>query len=237
MKQPKPFDFWYAVNNTEIVMLPTKHLETFGATVLNYHLVSELMDSVNQVRVREGRMHAHRPQIITPESYADTLLEGFGEEAGRYVDWLKNHERNVHILQYGYRLRQESFSEHVVSESLKLVVDRVHQEVKQSGDPFSAVVVGVDDPWDVCLVKLFWEIIQASAKGNFEQMERHHLFDVINGAPRVVHNEIEAAFLAASRNSSLINVLGNKLRQYGLFEQYQDRFFSLVKASKKLGPA
>ena len=41
------FDFWYAVNNTEVIQLPTRQLETFGTTALNYVLVSELMDSVD----------------------------------------------------------------------------------------------------------------------------------------------------------------------------------------------
>jgi hypothetical protein len=233
MKAKSSFDFWYAVNNTEIVMLPSKHLETFGATVLNYHMVSELMDSVNQVRVREGRMHANRPQIITPEAYSQTLLEGFGDEAQRYVDWLKEHEKELHILQYGYRLRQEAFSEHLVSDNMKNVVDRVQNEVKEKGDPFSAVLIGVDDPWDVCLIKLFWEVIQGSAKSNIHQLEQRHMFEDVGGVPRPLYNEIEAAFLAASRDSSLISVLGSKLQRHGLFEQYQDRFFALLKMSKK----
>ena len=233
MKPKSSFDFWYAVNNTEIVMLPSKHLETFGTTMLNYHMVSELMDSVNQVRVREGRMHANRPQIITPEAYSQTLLEGFGDEAKRYVDWLKDHEKDLRILQYGYRLRQEAFSEHLVSDNLKNVVDRVQNEVKEKGDPFSAVLTGVDDPWDVCLVKLFWEVIQSSAKTNIQQLEQRHMFEEVGGVPRPLYNEIEAGFLAASRDSSLVSALGAKLQRHGLFEQYQDRFFSLLKTSKK----
>jgi hypothetical protein len=101
-------------------------------------------------------MHANPPQIVTPDSYAKVMLDGFGEEATRYVEWLREHEKDVHILQYGYSLRQESFSEHVVSDELKAVVDRVEQDVKGRDDPLSAIVVGVDDSWDVCLVKLFW---------------------------------------------------------------------------------
>ena len=40
MEKRDPFDFWFAVNNTEIRLLPKRHLETFGSTVLNYHLVA-----------------------------------------------------------------------------------------------------------------------------------------------------------------------------------------------------
>ena len=233
MKEKKDiFDFWYAVNNTKIIMTPSRHLETFGTTVLNYHLISELMDSVNQVRVREGRMQAHQPQIITPESYSQTMLEGFGEEASKYIDWIKEHEQNIKVLQYGYKLKQESFSEQVISDNIQNVAERVKNEVKANADPLSAVVIGVDDPWDVCLIKLFREVIQNSAPANFQELTRRHMFEDADGIPKGIRNEIDAVFLAASKNSSLINALGKQLQKLGLFEEYQDRFFSLIKTSK-----
>lgn len=233
MKEKTTFDFWYAVNNTEIVLMPSRHLETFGTTVLHYHLVSELMDSVGQIRIREGRIKASQPKIITPEAYAKTFLEGFGEEAQRYIEWLREHEKEVRILQYGYKLSQESFSEHIVTDDAKAVVARVEKEVREKGDPLSAVVMGVDDPWDVCLIKLFWEIIQKSAKTNIHQLTQQRMFDEEGGIPRAVRQEVEAAFLAASKNSSLIANLGGKLQNYGLFNAYQDRFFALVRDSKR----
>jgi len=233
MKERSTFDFWYAVNNTEIVLMPSRHLETFGTTLLNYHIISELMDTVNQTRIRAGRLQAHRPQIITPTAYSKTILEGFGEEAGKYVDWLKEHEKDVHILQYGYTLRKELFSEEVVSENIKSVSERVQNEVKGKKDPFSAVVLGVDEPWDVCLIKLFWEIIGFSAIPNIREMQKQRMFDNEGGLPKGVRVEIDAAFLATSKDPSLIKDLGKKLQDYGVFEEYQDRFFSLVKASKR----
>ncbi len=233
MEKRDPFDFWYAVNNTEVKQLPSRHLETFDSTVLNYHLVAELMDTVGQVRVREGRMVANKPQIITPQAYSQTDLEGFGPEAEQYIDWLKEHEKDIRILQYGYSLKQEAFSEHVVSDTLDNVVERVERDVKASGDPFSAIVVGVDDPWDVCLVRLFWEIIQASAAGNIRDLQQHDLFSSDGGVPRSIRNEIEARFKAANKDPSLINELGNQLRQHDLFDQYEDRFFSLVKSHRQ----
>lgn len=234
MKDLTPFDFWYAVNNTEIVLMPSSTLETFGTTILNYHLVSELMDCANQIRIREGRMQAHRPQIITPEAYAETLLEGFGQEASRYVEWLKEHEKDIRcVLQYGYRLRQESFSEHVVTDNIKAVTDQVKERVAASRDPFSAVVVGVDEPWDVCLIKLFHAVVIRSAAANIMDLEKRRAFENIGGVPRWLRSEIDEAFLAASRDPSLTSALAAKLKKYGLFDEYQDRFFALVKAARK----
>ncbi|MBP5322153.1 MAG: hypothetical protein J6334_14350, partial [Kiritimatiellae bacterium] len=138
------FDFWYAVNNTKIVQPPRRHLETFGNTIINYRLISELMDGVGKVRIREGRMQALKPQIILPSNYANLALEGFGEEAHKYMEWLKEHEDTVRILRYGYTLKQEAFSEQVVSDSVEAVLARVREDSTVKEDPFSAVVQGVD---------------------------------------------------------------------------------------------
>jgi len=64
-------------------------------------------------------------------------------------------------------------------------------------------------------------------------MKRQRMFEDESGAPRGIRKEIDAAFLATSRDPALLQQLGKKLQDYGLFEQYQDRFFALVKASKK----
>lgn len=232
MKKRSSFDFWYAVNNTEVKLLPTRHLETFGTTILHYHLITELMDSVNQVRIREGVLKANQPQIITPQGYSQTALEGFGEEAEKYVEWLKEHEKDIRVLQYGYTLRQEAFSEHVVTDSIDAVVERIKTDVEGGDNPLSAVLVGVDDPWDVCIVRLFWEVIQKSAPANIIELQKRSLFDDDDGIPRGVRDEIETMFKAANRDPSLIDQLGARLRAMGAFDQYEDRFFSLIKTRK-----
>ena len=43
----------------------------FGTTNFEYCLITELMDQVNQVRVREGRIEAGRPKILQPENMAN----------------------------------------------------------------------------------------------------------------------------------------------------------------------
>ena len=227
-KKPTQFDFWFAVNNTEIVVPPKRPLETFGNTIINYHLVSELMDSIGKVRVREGRMQALRPQIITPSSYSNTLTEGFGEQAKQYLEWLKEHEDTVRILRYGYTLKQEAFSEQVLTETTEAVLDRVKADVASKKDPFAAVIKGVDDPWDVCLVRLFWTVIQNSAQSNIRELHERRMFEIQDGIPVGLRDEIEKGFQAAAKDAKLIKSLGKLLQDHGLFEHYQDRFFSLV---------
>jgi hypothetical protein len=228
-KKTTPFDFWYAVNNTEILVLPKRHLETFGNTLINYTLVSELMDSVGQVRVREGRMQAMRPQIITPAAYSNMVLEGFGEQAERYLEWLREHEDQVRVLRYGYTLKQEAFSEQVVTDSLESVLGRVKEAAAGKRDPFCAVIKGVDTPWDVCLIRLFWQTVQNSAQANIREMSERHLFEMRDGIPMALREEIDAAFAIAEKDASRVKPLGKLLQDKGVFEHYQDRFFSLVR--------
>ncbi len=225
----KQFDFWYAAENTTIVRPPSKTLETFGSTLVNYHLVAELADNPHKVRIREGRLEAHRPAIITPERFAQDELQGFGEEARRYYDFLKQNEDSVRILQYGYNLKQEAFSEQIVTDSVKSVLERVVESVNTANDPFAVVIKGVDNPWDVCLVKFFWMAVNASAPVNVRELEAARQREMMNAVPRGVQSEIETAFQRAEKNPSLINALGTFLRSKGVFEQYQDRFFNLIR--------
>jgi len=73
-------DFDYAIENTHVIVAPERQIATFGSTSFDFYLISELMDRVDQVRVRNGKIHAERPQILTPEHYCRLLLEGFGEK-------------------------------------------------------------------------------------------------------------------------------------------------------------
>ncbi len=224
----KQHDIWYAVNNTRVLVTPARRLETFGATILNYHLITELLDSVDRIRIREGRIQAQRPQIMTPSSYAGSLLDGFGEEAEKYADWLRTHEGDLQILQYGFVIRKKEISEEIVSDSLETVCERVCKRIASKDDPMAAVVVGVDEPWEVCLLKLMVDVIRESAPGNVRDIRRRHLLDDVGGVPRAVRNEIEADFAEAARNAERIKPLGQKLQKYGLFEEYEDRFYSLL---------
>ena len=231
MSGNRKLDFMYAVSNTELVVVPRNHLETFGNTILNYHLVSEAMDTVGQINVRRGRMQINRPQIVTPDAYSRIVLDGFGEEAAKYAEWLREHDASLHILRYGYSLRQEAFSKETVTDSLEAVVDRVRTDVEAGDDPFAAVLRGVDEPWDVCLVRLFVAVVERSVRANVIEMAQRHLFEMDDGIPRTIREEIERAFTAAASDPALIKPLGSLLRRHNLFSRFEERFFALVRAS------
>ena len=53
-------DFQYAIENTRVILAPERQIASFGSTSFRFYLISELMDQVNEVRVRDGRIHAER---------------------------------------------------------------------------------------------------------------------------------------------------------------------------------
>jgi hypothetical protein len=171
------FDRWYAATHVRIILPPSHELETFGSTLVNYHLISQLDDFPGKVRIREGRLEAHQPLVMTPSGFAKIHAEGFGEAAREYLEWLKENEETMRILQYGYHLKSDNFSEQVVTDSVEAVIDRVKAEVVARNDRFSAVLQGVDEPWDIALVELWRREVGRSANKNIRELrERGKLF-------------------------------------------------------------
>ena len=168
-------DFDYAVENTHVLVAPEQQIATFGTTSFNFYLISELMDRVDQVRIRNGKIHAERPQILTPEHYCRLLLEGFGEKAERYADQLREHARNIAVLRYGFQFRKTDVSEQTLRDSIDTVINRTKRRVQSENEPLSAVIRGVDDAWEVCLLKFTIDMVEHSSGGNLGDFRKRGL--------------------------------------------------------------
>lgn len=164
------YDRHYAFRHVRVILHPSNTLETFGSTLVNYHLLSELDDDPNKVRIREGRLEAHQPLVIAPGNLAGLTTEGLGEEAKAYLSFLRDHEENLRILRYGYHLKSDNFSEQIVTDRLSVVTERVKAAVLESGDKFAAVLQGVDNPWDVALVELWRQEVMRSVEKNIREL-------------------------------------------------------------------
>ena len=168
-------DFQYAVENTEVILAPQGQIATFGQTSFRFYLISELMDQVNEVRVRDGRIHAERPQILTPEHYARLLLEGFGEKAEQYADALRGRAEKFAVLRYGFQFRKTDVVEKTIRASMASVIEQTKARVEKADEPLSAVIQGVDDAWEVCLLKFTIDLIERSSGGNLGDFRQRGL--------------------------------------------------------------
>jgi hypothetical protein len=161
-----PDDFNYALENTRVLLAPARRLDTFGTSLFNYFLVTEAMDTVNLSRVREGHILAERPQIVTPQNMAKLMLEGFGDQGRRYAEQISAEAARFSFLKYGFRVSKSDIRAYDVHESLESVAGRLKDELQDKNEPLTALLTGVDEGWEVCLLKFMIDLITASVPGN-----------------------------------------------------------------------
>jgi len=166
-------DFNYALENTKVILPPKRTLETFGTSVVNYSLITEVMDSVNECIVREGQIHAERPQIVSPHQFASLLVEGFGEKAERFAEYINAHAKHIAVLKYGFKIRKSDIRRYEVFDRMDAVIEKVRKEVEGKSDPLSTVLTGVDEGWEVCLLKFMMDVIQSSSSDHIDDFRKN----------------------------------------------------------------
>lgn len=164
-------DIAFAMESTVIVQEPDRRIDTFGTTNFEFHLLTEPMDEIGCVRVREGRMATNRPMILRPGGYDDLQLEGFGDQARAFAEWFRTFG-NLKFLHYGFQFAKQNITECVVHEPLLAVQERIVEANRSSGNPSRAVIVGIDDGWEVSLLKFSMEMIAKSVEINLFDWKR-----------------------------------------------------------------
>ena len=167
-------DVAYAMESTFVVHEPDRRIDTFGTTNFEFHLLTEPMDEVGLVRIREGKMEAERPQILRPDGYEELLFEGFGEQADVFREWFKQFG-NLSLVKYGFNFAKREFTESTAAEPIEAVRDRIVDDIRVSGNPSRAVIIGVDDTWEISLIKFTMEMIAKSLEINAFDFKRRGL--------------------------------------------------------------
>ncbi len=225
----------YAIQHTEILRVPKQSLSTFGTTNIYYYLVtepaySELIKKVTETVVREGRVIAERPRIVTP--YYLSRLEGFSPEARRYFEALtRTHGRDAPGLFYTYKNEPKELN--IVSDNLLSVVNKLNEEIDKRGDRLTSIIRGEDELWDVSLMKFIYEMTRSSLRNNLLQMGSRGLLDIdTGGIPIDARVRIDELFRKVSTGESEPSELKAELDRWNLFEEYEDRFFNIFKKGR-----
>ena len=224
-----------AIKHTEILRVPKQSLYTFGTTSIYYYLVtepaySELIQDVAETVVREGKVIAERPRLVTP--YYLSRLEGFGSEARRYFESLmKEHGSNIRGLFYTYKNEPKELT--IVSNNLLSVVDKLNAEIDRRGDPLTAIIKGEDELWDVSLMQFIFEVTSSSVQDNLRQMWSRGLLDMdAAGIPADARVRIDELFQKVANGEIEPVELKAELDRWGLFEEYEDRFFDIFRKKR-----
>ncbi len=222
----------HAVSHTRILRLPRQTIATFGITSIYYYLVTEpvysgLLEEKSETVVREGRVVAQRPRIVTP--YYLSQLEGFSSDARRYLEMLiKKHGPSTPGLFYAYKNEPKGLT--IVAGSLPSVVARINTEIDERGDRLAAIIRGEDELWDVSLLQFIYELTRRSLEDNLLQLGSRGLLRVDDeGIPVDARLRIEELFEKVVRGDSEPGELKDELERWDLFTEYQDRFFALFR--------
>ena len=221
-----------AAASTEVVRAPRQLLLTFGVTKLDYYVItepsySEVIPGPLEAVVREGRVSAQRPAVVTPGYMR--RLEGFGEDAYRYFgDLARQFGPNSPGLLYSYS--NEPGQMNIVEGTSREVAERINSRLESDDKSHSAVIRGVDELWDVSLLKFIFEYTMASISSNVDELGSRGLLspDPRQGVPRAAIHRIETLFLQAEQGKDPTE-LKKELDRWDLFERYQDRFFGFFK--------
>lgn len=223
----EPVEALKILKATRILRAPRKRLATFSDTRIDYHLISSIDRPGKHCRLREGIVLAAKPSILTPDTFKERF-EGFGPEAREFAQAISSIYQDV-LRVVEYKFRNEARSVRLIKESSRAVSERIKADL-DSRDVLHAVVVACPDAgWQLSLMKFIIEETQTSFPYHAREMEEHDMFDPAGRMERKKRYEIEDLFRKACADRSKVSELGKKLKEYGLFEQYEDKFFSLLR--------
>jgi hypothetical protein len=210
---------------TEVLRVPRRRLATFGATRIDYHLISPTGGTPRMARLREGTVVSARPAILTPDAFNERFA-GFGDQAAEFERWAATQYRDL-LRALEYNFRNQGMTAHAVAEDPRLVAERMIADFDARGVEDRAVIRCPDGAWPLALMKFALDEAGRSFPGHVQDLERRGMFSEDGGREERRRREVEALLEAAGRDRTLREELGVKLREYGLFDEYEDRFLSL----------
>lgn len=213
-----------AMEKTEIIRVPQRRLSTFGSTTIDYYVVCEITEQMSAVR--DGRVVAERPRIVTP--YYLLHVEGFSEGAKRYLGMMA--QQNPHEPGIFYTYRNEPHAMNVVSEPLGVVVGNLSARLDAEQRGLSTIIRGVEDVWDLAVMMFIYDLTRRAAGGNYADFRSHGLLDVDeSGVPAAARQQIEMLFAIVREDRSRASELVTELNRWGVYQEYEDRFLRLFK--------
>jgi hypothetical protein len=212
---------------TFVVRQPKRTLATFGSTTVRYYLVTEpSYGGEVEAVVRTGVVTSERPRIVTP-TYLANLFRGFdhGSEFAQFLRLV--YGADAPGLMYTY---QNQFGElEIVEESPRAVAARLSERLDREGEAMGAVIVGVDQLWDISLMKFIHDLTLAASGQHVADLGRAGLLGEERGVPREARARIEELFKGVRAGGLDPTELKLELDRWGLFGEYEDRFLDLFR--------
>ena len=213
--------FEYIMNRTVVLKYPKPNIATFGVTNIHYYLLTR--QGAKKAVIREGKLISRRPRVITPQDISN-VFEGFGEGTEVFAEELFK-EMDGSPVMLEYRFEHVLDKVHVEKKGLKEIYEIIKAD--SADDSVTAIIKGQEEFWSLSLMKFIVEMTLQSYYKNIsdlkslERLKKRHEF--------WKQKEIEELFLEAEKDPRKSTELAERLKEWDLFEKYEDRFLSLFK--------
>jgi len=213
--------------SAQVIRSPKHRLSTFGSSNIDYTLITDIPGLPDRTRLRTGHVTTEQPSIITAQTIKNQF-SGFGLGSNATSDWL--------LSQYGEALQGLEYQFRNVTSSTRIELkppEQLTRDLTQRFDRESqfrtALLRGSDKLWQISVMKFIVEETLASFSSNVQELKDRGFFDGEMKDIRRQNREVQYLLSRAKHDPSLVADLGRKLKAYGLFDQYQDEFFGLLK--------
>ena len=226
-------EFFKVLMNTVVVKLPKQALASFGTSVITYNMVTKpLYQALNTDKQTEeavlsrGIVTAERPRIVTPQFLS--RAQGFGDEAQEFMrELIRRGQADDPGILYTYSNTPGRME--IISSRPEDVADRISRQIDSESRPLEAVVLGVDELWDVSLMKFIFDLTNSSAPTNAVDLARSGRMEVSDGVPMDARLRIEELLLQVRNGNVDPTLLHKELEAWQLFDEYQDQFFQVLR--------
>ena len=124
----------------------------------------------------------------------------------------------------------------IISSRPEEVAERISKRIDRESRPLEAVILGVDELWDVSLMKFIFDLTNSSAPTNAADFMRSGRLRIDNGVPMDARLRIGESLLQVRDGNLDPAVLHEELEAWQLFDEYQDRFFHALRGRGRRFP-
>jgi hypothetical protein len=233
------------LENTEILMEPDDLISTSHDTTLHYFVLSEpyyleeFPEEGPETKVREGRITWEKPKLLTPDYMIN--MSGFSGEAKKAMEMIASDNPDLAGLLYKMNYKKQSISTFTLARDIEEAQGKIEEDMINGEDNLTVIIKGVDELWDVSLMKFIQSLMLKSAyksqlpyyedKGYLSTDDEGYSVVTRNleGLPIAASEEIERMFELVKKGEEDPSKLKQELDRWGVFDAYQDRFFDLFK--------
>ena len=155
------------LDETEILRYPDELISTNEKTTLQYYVLAEpyyrevFKEKEPETKIRKGEITWAKPKLLTPNYILK--MEGFSDKAKKVLKMLARDNPDMAGLLYKLKYEKEFEQTSTVSQEIDRTHKKIEDELDENEDDLTVIIKGIDQYWDVCLMKFIRDLMMKSA--------------------------------------------------------------------------